>query len=636
MLPANFVKDKSNYDELKELVFDESLYGVWLETCNETPRERQMFLEKIIEDIEPDGSYLLFAHLIKEKYVNNIFTTNFDDLLNTALLKYYDTVPRIFSHNEAALYINVHSRRPNIIKLHGDYLFEDIKNTNDETMSLQENMKKKFEEALSVCGLIVVGYRGSDQSIMKLLEEKINSSRGNFILIWVCDGKEKLHWRVKNLLSEKKCFYVEVKDFDTLTAVLWNKFKFLPSIDLKKTAEERNTKYYNHIERAVLQTDKRGIELSKLATDNYEKKKYKIALEALDELIALLPSKSELYKFRGDVYDDSGDKNKALADYGKAIEFKPDDADAYYNRGILYYNSGEKDKALADYNKAIELKPDDADAHYNRGLLYVSLEKTNEAFWDFSKAIEMKSDYSEAYNNRGILYKNSGEEDKALADYNKAIELKPDYATAYNNRGILYYNSGEKDKALADYNKAIELKPDFSEAYNNRGLLYYNSGEKDKALADYNKAIELKPDNSDTYYNRGNLYNDLGEKNKALADYTKAIELKSDDADAYFNRGILCDELGKEEQALADYTKAIELKPDDLEALNNRGKLYFEIGELEKALDDCNKGLEVNPNLDTLNKIKTLVLKAIEEREKKKTETKKAKPQKRKTQRKKK
>ena len=72
----------------------------------------------------------------------------------------------VCAHDSSVNSITVTSKRPQIIKLHGDYLFEDIKATLRETESLEENMKQKFIEFCKDYGLIVIGYNGSDRSIL--------------------------------------------------------------------------------------------------------------------------------------------------------------------------------------------------------------------------------------------------------------------------------------------------------------------------------------------------------------------------------------------------------------------------------------------------------------------------------------
>jgi tetratricopeptide (TPR) repeat protein len=51
-------------------------------------------------------------------------------------------------------------------------------------------------------------------------------------------------------------------------------------------------------------------------------------------------------------------KQKALADYSKAIELNPENVNAYFytDRGQVYLELFEDEKALADFSKALKLK----------------------------------------------------------------------------------------------------------------------------------------------------------------------------------------------------------------------------------------------------------------------------------------
>jgi tetratricopeptide (TPR) repeat protein len=73
------------------------------------------------------------------------------------------------------------------------------------------------------------------------------------------------------------------------------------------------------------------------------------------------------YGGRGNAYNDKGDLDSALADYGRAIDIFPNSAWWHRSRGNLYYNKRDYDHAIADYNQAIRLGPNDAVALYWRG-----------------------------------------------------------------------------------------------------------------------------------------------------------------------------------------------------------------------------------------------------------------------------
>jgi len=235
------------WSDYKKLIFLDCIYGLWFEEFNEDERERQIFIENLIEDIEPEGAYILFANIVKKNFIKNIFTTNFDDLINDALLKYAGLKPRVFAHNETAGYINLEDAKPNIIKVHGDYLFKNIKNTRLETARLERNMKEKFKETLEVSGLIVAGYNGADNSIMKILEKKKN--KVNFSLLWCIRDQnyDSVNWRVKNLINNTKNSYIiTINSFDHLMYNIWKKYD-CGITNLIKSAEERENKIKTYL-----------------------------------------------------------------------------------------------------------------------------------------------------------------------------------------------------------------------------------------------------------------------------------------------------------------------------------------------------------------------------------------------------
>jgi tetratricopeptide (TPR) repeat protein len=516
-IPANLIKTKKS-DELwadfKDSVYFDKIYGFWLEEYSEDERDRQKLIEGLVKNKEPLGAYILFANIVRAGIVKNIFTTNFDDLINEALLGYTPCIkPRVYAHNETASYINIEDEKPNIIKLHGDYLFSNIRNTSEETKALSGNMELKFCEALKKLGLVVIGYNGADYSIMSILEKVKAQTR--FSLLWCVRESDfdKLNWRVVDLInSTKNSFIIKIEDFDTIIFKLWNKFNCGTEqlVERAKQFEEKTRDY-------IARFNKEAVQISS-SIDNSEKDNFNKYIDAKDYFQKAFDSK---------------DLNEQIDLYTKAIELKPDFLEAYINRGVAYNDLREYEKALHDHDKAIELKPDDAIAYSNRGVVYSNLEEYEKALNDHNKSIELKPDDAVQYSNRGFVYDKLKEYEKAIIDYNTAIEITPNYVDAYLNRGLIYAKLEDYDEAKKDFSQAIELKPDDPDAYYNRGLVYDNLKEYEKAIEDYSKAIKLKPSNAFAYNNRGNAYQKMKQYNLALADIENALKLDSTYSYAY-------------------------------------------------------------------------------------------------------
>lgn len=207
----------------KQNWFDErNPYSSLFEKRYDLQRQRRAFVENEVANKNPSIGYAYLVKLIENNYFNAIFTTNFDDLLNEAFYRFSNVRPVVCAHDSAITSITVTSKRPKIIKLHGDYLFEDIKSTLRETESLEGNRKNKFIEFSKDYGLIVVGYAGNDRSIMDILSFLLKKEEffKNGIYWCIRKGDENISDDLKKLLWKDKVFFIQIEGFDELMAEL--------------------------------------------------------------------------------------------------------------------------------------------------------------------------------------------------------------------------------------------------------------------------------------------------------------------------------------------------------------------------------------------------------------------------------
>lgn len=180
-----------------------------------TASQRRIFIEGQVKDAKPSIGYAYLAQLVNEKYLNTIFTTNFDDLINESLYRFGRTRPIVCAHDSSVEGILVTSPRPKIIKLHGDYLFDDLKCTPDDTEKLGKNMKEKFTQFLREYGLIIMGYSGEDESIMQVISSLLDdSSYMRNGLYWCIKKSSYVSENLIELLKKDRAYIVFVDGFD--------------------------------------------------------------------------------------------------------------------------------------------------------------------------------------------------------------------------------------------------------------------------------------------------------------------------------------------------------------------------------------------------------------------------------------
>jgi len=94
-------------------------------------------------------------------------------------------------------------------------------------------------------------------------------------------------------------------------------------------------------------------------------------------------------------YRVDGNFNMAITEFNRAIEMDSKNEDAYTFRGGVYGNLGEWEKAIADYTHAIALNQKDA-TYVSRGCSYFMVEKFKEARSDFETALRLNPENTQA------------------------------------------------------------------------------------------------------------------------------------------------------------------------------------------------------------------------------------------------
>ena len=75
----------------------------------------------------------------------------------------------------------------------------------------------------------------------------------------------------------------------------------------------------------------------------------------------------------GSAYIQAAQYNPALKELLDAEKLVPDDAKVHYLLGVAYQGKGFRDKAAAEFGRAIELKPDYSEAFNYLGMVYYDL-----------------------------------------------------------------------------------------------------------------------------------------------------------------------------------------------------------------------------------------------------------------------
>lgn len=196
---------------------EEPDYSKLLKELFKTSAERQQALKSYFEPTEedreegrkvPTQAHKEIAELVQKGYIRVILTTNFDRLLEEALVARAIT-PRVITDNSTARgAVPLVHERCTIIKVNGDYLDTHFKNTPEElAKKYSGSLSKLINQVFDEYGLIICGWSAEwDTALRKRIETKNNFRFSGY---WI--DRSPLSDRANQLLSHRKGNFIQLE-----------------------------------------------------------------------------------------------------------------------------------------------------------------------------------------------------------------------------------------------------------------------------------------------------------------------------------------------------------------------------------------------------------------------------------------
>jgi cytochrome c-type biogenesis protein CcmH/NrfG len=89
----------------------------------------------------------------------------------------------------------------------------------------------------------------------------------------------------------------------------------------------------------------------------------------LEKMAKETPDDAATWIKLGNLYFDSGNFEKAITAYSKALELSPNNADVMNDLGVMYRRNGQPKKAIEAFEKAIKIDPGHETVRFNKGIV---------------------------------------------------------------------------------------------------------------------------------------------------------------------------------------------------------------------------------------------------------------------------
>lgn len=192
---------------------------------------------------------------------------------------------------------------------------------------------------------------------------------------------------------------------------------------------------------------------------NYYLKDYETALMFTNDLIALNKYNPDAYFFKGLIYQEMGQKNKAISAFQTCVEVDPTYYNAHMQLGLIF-SKQEDELALQYFENAIALDPSSREAYYAKAYFYQDKKDFNAAIKHYREMVALNPKDHEVFFNIGHCYIGLDSLEKAYKNFDIATQIQPQYAGAYFMKGTVREMQGANEEALQHYEQALIMLPE--------------------------------------------------------------------------------------------------------------------------------------------------------------------------------
>ena len=225
----------------------------------------------------------------------------------------------------------------------------------------------------------------------------------------------------------------------------------------------------------------------------YQNGQLAAALAAYTNAARTHPDDASLWYDLGCLQALTADPTGAHAALERALSLNPQHAAAHDALGQLLEQSGDRDAALARYLTARNLEPYNPKFLRHAARLLLQMNRTTEARPLLVELAGLTPRDAETHHQLGILALRANEPDLAIHEFQRAVEEDPHLVMAWNGLALAHSRVGSFPEAAYALEQAMRLAPEDANTQTNVGVLAARERRWDEARRAWQQVLAQHP-----------------------------------------------------------------------------------------------------------------------------------------------
>ena len=263
-----------------------------------------------------------------------------------------------------------------------------------------------------------------------------------------------------------------------------------------------------------------------------EQNKFKRAFEATNIALNFFPQAPEIKIKKAQLLLDKGKPVEALSELKTAIIHDPKNFEIFLLLGITYLNLNNYKESIRQFEECIKILPDEVkkdEIFLTMGFHLSHANKFTSAIKYLSKSIEINN--IDAITEIAYCYDCLTNYNKCIEYYLKAIDIEPLLEVNWYNIGLAYIKTKSYEKAFEALDYSLAIDPSYLSAILAKAHILFYLEKYNEAVEVYKEYLKYDSEYADVFYSIGECYEKIDDVKNAIKYFSQLLNAQDIGAD---------------------------------------------------------------------------------------------------------